>query len=170
MDIKEDSEASESDKKSDSVGDKMPEIQYDVTAVKTRLAGYPDDYEALCESDAFVVVHGQVKSGFEKWEQFLLNTERGDATLDIVQFTEEGDAIITNLTYAENSYYVVVDSTRDAWGIGDYWEEKFAYCNVILKEGRVVVVMSKDKVDESVLEEYHEDMGVYHLLQYEITE
>lgn len=155
----------------DSVGDGMFEMKYDSIAVKEHLAEYPDDFDKLCETNAFVVMHGEILLGLEKWENFLETVKKGESTsVDIVQFTVEGDAIITNLTYAENSYYVVVDNTRDFWGTGEYIEDKFTYCNVVQREAGVEVLLSKDRLDGDISEENYEDSGVYHLFQYKITE
>ena len=46
--------------------------------VVKELAGYSNDYEMLCSGDAFVVTHGSVSAGMDKWELFLDSIEQSE--------------------------------------------------------------------------------------------
>ena len=95
------------------------------------LSEYSNDYEELCNSDAFVVAHGEVSAGMDKWELFMMEANCGnEAQVDVIRFTEEGDAIITRVCYKDGMYYLLEDSTRDAWGNGTYTAYEFSSINL----------------------------------------
>lgn len=134
-------------------------------SIVEELAMYSNDYETLCNGDAFVVTHGKVSAGMDKWEQFLMEINRGnEAQVDVIRFTEEGDAIITRVCYKNGVYYLLEDSTRDAWGNGTYTTYEFASMNMIKdSEGYVeiifadIIVMDPESVDSQAM---------YYLVQY----
>lgn len=134
-------------------------------SIVEELAKYSNDYEMLCNGDAFVVTHGKVSAGMDKWEQFLMEINRGnEAQVDVIRFTEEGDAIITRVCYKNGVYYLLEDSTRDAWGNGTYTTYEFASMNMIKdSEGYVeiifadIIVMDPESVDSQAM---------YYLVQY----
>lgn len=108
-----------------------------------RLALYPNDYEAILETDAFVVVHGTVKSGMEQWNSFIDNAKDGKpAYVELVQFTVEGDAIITAIQYTGDYYHVLADHSRDAWGKTNVIEYVYDYLYLDIQDGRTGVVLS----------------------------
>lgn len=114
-----------------------------------RLRAYPNDYEALLQTDAFVVAHGTIKSGMSQWEAFLQSVEQGDtAYVDVVQFTEEGDAIITAVVFLGDWYYVLTDYTRDAWGNQDIVDYEYRYLYLDTKDGRTRVVLTDLELGE----------------------
>lgn len=105
----------------------------DFKAVQERLAGYPDTYEELLREDAYVILHGEVKSGQDKWDRFYQNVQNQiPAEIVLIQFTDEGDAILTYLYYDGNDFYAVEDDSRDAFaGAGErYWEKQFKYLKI----------------------------------------
>lgn len=134
-------------------------------SIVEELAKYSNDYEMLCNGEAFVVTHGNVSAGMDKWEQFLLEINRGnEAQVDVIRFTEEGDAIITRVCYKDGMYYLLEDSTRDSWGNGTYTTYEFASMNMIKdSEGYVeiifadIIVMDPESVDSQAM---------YYLVQY----
>ncbi len=114
-----------------------------------RLCAYPNDYEALLQTDAFVVAHGAVKSGMEQWDAFLECVEQGDtAYVDVVQFTEEGDAIISAVVFMGDWYYVLTDHTRDAWGNQGMVEYGYRYLYLDRQDGRTRVVLTDLELGE----------------------
>ncbi|MBR6666383.1 MAG: DUF4362 domain-containing protein [Lachnospiraceae bacterium] len=114
-----------------------------------RLCAYPNDYKALLQTDAFVVAHGTVKSGMPQWEAFLQSVEQGDtAYVDVVQFTEEGDAVISAVVFLGDWYYVLADHTRDAWGKQDMLEYEYRYLYLDRQDGRTRVVLTDLKLGE----------------------
>lgn len=125
-----------------------PGTERDLTAVKERLAAYPNELEQLCESDAYVIVHGTVENGQEQWDSFLNKVAAQEsATIDLIQFTVEGDPIITYLHYNGEDFYMVEDSSRDAWaGSGAGMKESiFGYLNTVTEGNYVEVILSKEK-------------------------
>ncbi len=139
--------------------------------IRERLEQYPADYETICETEAFVVVHGKVKTGLDKWEAFLEATGDGKpASVDIVQFTEEGDPIITCLSHDGTSYMVVVDSTRDNWGSGNVWQEEFECLKVSEKQDGSVEVILGDVVDFELESGKQELTNIYHLVIFKAEE
>lgn len=114
-----------------------------------RLSAYPNDYESLLQTDAFVVAHGTVKSGMEKWNAFVDSVNKGEpAWVDVVQFTEEGDAIITAVVFMGDWYYVLADHTRDVWGKQEMTEYEYSYLYFDIQDGRNRVVLTDLKLDE----------------------
>ena len=112
--IKDENEMPE-DKKLEGVTQALS-TERDLAAVKERLAAYSGELEQLCAEEAYVVVHGTVENGQEIWDDFLKKVEvQEPATVDLIQFTVEGDPIITYLHYNGEDFYMVEDSTRDAW-------------------------------------------------------
>lgn len=58
--------------------------------------------------------------GFERMQDFYEKLQKGIAsTLRIVQFTIEGDPIVTDLTYDGDTIEIKEDYTRDAYGSGE---------------------------------------------------
>lgn len=129
---------------------------YDEELTIERLQAYSNDYEELLQTDAFVVVHGTVKSDMAQWEAFLDCVEEGEpAYVDVIQFTEEGDAIITAIQFVGKYFYVLVDHTRDAWGNPNCsWEEYgYPYLYLDIQDGRTRVVLSELKLEEQEIGE-----------------
>lgn len=113
------------------------------------LSEYPNEYEALLQTDAFVVVHGVVKKGMERWESFYDNVKEGkQAYVEIVQFTEEGDAVITAVLFRGDYFYVLEDHSRDAWGKNAWVEYECGYLYLDIQEGITRVVLSDLELQE----------------------
>ena len=114
-------------------------------AARKELEDYSNDYEELCNGDAFVVTHGKVTAGYDKWEAFLYGFECGEIVqLDVIRFTVEGDAIITRVWCENGVFHIIEDSTRDAWGVGGYAEYTFESINVIKNSDGMVQVVFAD--------------------------
>lgn len=134
-----------------------------------RLASYSNDYEALLQTEAFVVAHGIVKSGMEQWEDFLQSVEQGDiAYTEVIQFTEEGDAIITAVVFLGERYYVLADHTRDAWGKQGRIEYEYKYLYLDKRDGRTRVVLTDLELGEEDLSDAidKEPGAFFELVQY----
>ena len=142
---------------------------YDEWEMFDRLSAYPNDYEALLQTDAFVVVHGTVKSGLDKWNEFLDSAQEGKpAYVELVQFTEEGDAIITAIQYTGDYYHMLADHTRDTWGNAGMVEHEYGYLYLDIQDGRTGVVLSdrdlgEDEISKAMTEK-PEDF--FELVQY----
>ncbi len=66
-----------------------------------------------------VNTHGSI-DGLEKMKNFYSNLQNGiSSELRIVHYTIEGDPIVTDLNYKEDTVKVTYDSTRDNFGSGE---------------------------------------------------
>ncbi len=137
----------------------------DTEDIIEELAEYSNNYEELCNGDAFVVTHGKVSAGMDKWELFLQESKRGnEAQVDVIRFTDEGDAIITRVCYKDGMYYLFEDSTRDAWGNGTYTAYEFSSINIIEdSEGYVEIIFADKIIMDS---EAVDPQEMYYLVQY----
>ncbi len=142
------------------------EVGEGVTARK-ELEDYSNDYEELCNGEAFVVTHGKVTAGYDKWELFMDGFERGEEVqVDVIRFTVEGDAIITRVWYENGAFHIIEDSTRDAWGVGDYAEYTFESINVIEKSDGIVQVIFADAIIYDPASVNPEETPMYFLVEY----
>ena len=97
-----------------------------VEEIKDYLAQYPDSLQELSEEECYIVLHGKEYSGREYLDSFIGNV-RAEVPdeLVIVQFTTEGDPILTYLNANAENVYCVEDASRDAWaGNGERYFEK----------------------------------------------
>ena len=105
----------------------------DLETIKTSLSGYPDDPDELAATDSYVIMHGQQYSGAANWESFYRDVQNGNpAELVLIQFTVEGDAILSYLNYDGSDFYLVTDYSRDAFA-GDsekYREAAYPYLKI----------------------------------------
>lgn len=116
---------------------------YDYDEVVRWLELYPNDYEELLHTDAFVVAHGSIEAGWDNWQRFLSDAQAGEYSyISLVEFTEEGDAIITAVVYDGEIYHIVMDCTRDAWGTTGIVEYEYKYLYTDTYDGWTEVVLS----------------------------
>ena len=145
------------------------EMVYDYHSHVNRLQSYSNTFEELMDADAFVVVHGQVNSGLDVWENFLEDSQSGiPACMDLIEFTVEGDAIITAIVYDGETYHMVMDCTRDAWGKTGIVEYEYKYLYTDTKDGRSVVVLSDLKLEgEEIRDAIMSDgLDIHYLVEY----
>ncbi len=135
--------------------------------MEERLAQYPEAFEEICETEAFVVVHGRVEKGLDKWEAFLEAIGAGEpASIDIVQFTVEGAPIITALSHDTKKYFIVVDATRDSWGQNSVWHEEYDCLNISEAQDGSVEVILGDVVGVEAETGVLELTNIYHLMEF----
>ena len=148
----------------------VPEIiGFDKESVIERLQLYPNTYDELLQTDAFVVMHSKVKGGLSMWESFLEDSQNNiSSSVDLLEFTVEGDAIITAVVYDGETYHVVMDCTRDAWGKTGIVEYEYKYLYTDTQDGWTTVILSDLKLEgEDVRKAIMEDgMDVHHLVEY----
>ncbi len=86
----------------------------------SKLVLLPKDYTlnvALTDEANFVVMNNGEVYNIEIWEQFLENVNNNEwGTLNIVEYTSNDNAILTNIIYNENEFVVDRDSRRDIDG------------------------------------------------------
>lgn len=76
----------------------------------------------------FIVIHGKLNSDINIMNKFVDESGKGNSSeITIVQYTVEGDPIITQLAYDGESYYGVIDSTRDKFGSNEYYNFEYLY-------------------------------------------
>ena len=95
--------------------------------MESQLRAYPKELNEEILYDMYVCAHGSVVSGQKVWDAFYGSVEAGEnAQVDIMEYTVEGDPIITSINYENDRFYIVVDSSRDAFG-GDVKYTSYAY-------------------------------------------
>lgn len=99
--------------------------------MKSQLKEYPKELDEEILYDMYVCAHGSVVSGQKVWDAFYESVEAGEnAQVEIMEYTVEGDPIITSINYENDRFYIVVDSSRDTFGgdekytsyVYDYWK------------------------------------------------
>jgi predicted small lipoprotein YifL len=113
-----------------------PDAEDIFARLKQEVASIPESYspEKAVENGRFVLVHGSLRSDRQLADDFVATAEAGrEASLVIVQYTIEGDPIITNLYFDGSTYYGLEDHTRDAFK-GDYDHIEFAYQQLHIHE------------------------------------
>lgn len=144
-------------------------IRYSYKNVVKNLQSYSNVYEELLETKAFIVVHGRVKSGNDVWQQFLKQSQDGkSSSVDLIEFTDEGDAIITSIVYDEEVYHVVMDCTRDVWGKTEIVEYEYKYLYTDTRDGHTDVILSDLKLEGEEIREaiMTDSLDVHYLVQY----
>ena len=162
----------------------------DPEAIKAYLGTFSNDHLELKDrqdvitENAIRMDDGQFSlsdTGWSLWNQFMEKTQAGKETaVVIIRFTVEGDAMPTYLHYDGTSYYVMEDTTRDAFGNYGYLEYLYAGLQEEhsdyggMKDGRYIKqttlqVLLTDPIDPgdagqeySILyaPEHSEDMGI----------
>lgn len=109
------------------------------------LQAYPqvikiEDYKDIC----FIVAHGQVKSDIKLIEDFFETSSKGQhASLTLIQYTTEGDPILTQVTY-DGKYFSVEDNSRDKFGQTRYFVSEFEVMKRFNEEGRIMYYLFND--------------------------
>ena len=89
-------------------------------SVKTGQADVSSDRPS---SEAVVDRLGQIEN-FERFEEFLMNTEKGvKDKLTIVQYTTEGDPIFQELDYDGTVIKSTTDTSQDKFGSGEIYKK-----------------------------------------------
>jgi len=128
---------------------------WELKSIKKCQAAYGDNYdEIMKQENAFVILHGEVRSGQHLWEDFLDQVEDGQtAQIDIVNFTVEGDPIIETIHYDGSSFHICVDNSRDAYAGRDnmYYEAEYKFLQhseKTIEGGRVIEYVLTDSEED----------------------
>ncbi len=135
-----------------------------------QLTTYPKDYKltvALTEPYSFIVVNNGMVYNIEYWEDFIAKVTNKEGTmLNIVEYTPNNNAIISNIFYNENEFTVVRDSRRDV--DGDQVLTKETYKNLLTYKDKEEVVYyyltNQDSITDTEFKK-----GVDGLLLYKIN-
>lgn len=116
--------------------------------IQNALKEYPDDLDAKKALDSgFIVLENDgFKGGSAKlWKNFCKKIkEKKDGAVLISQFTVEGDAIITYISYKDGTYYFVEDTTRDEFGSQGYENHTYSSMKRFEEDQRYLAVLTTD--------------------------
>jgi len=128
----------------------------DEANIRELLSTYP--IESATANGCFVLVHGDIRGDSKKaWDTFYSNVKNEhDAAILIVQYTMEGDPIMTYVSYVNGSFYYIKDSSRDEWGGPDpYYVGSYKFLKMFKTEGYTDVMLFD--IDYGTLEDYEND-------------
>ena len=132
----------------------------DFEKIQELLRTYPIKNAAA--NGGFVMVHGVVEGDSKKaWNNFYANVNQGnDAAIVIVQYTTEGDPILNYVSFMNDSFYFVMDISRDAWGGPvPYYSGSHKFLKVFEEEGQITAVMLCS-IDYDTLEDWENDTQI----------
>lgn len=135
------------------------EISSKFDKIIAELSQIPEKYtvEKAVEDGCFVVVHGKVKSDLKIIDEFVSNSENGkSASITVVQYTIEGDPIITKVIYDGTNYYGIEDNTRDDYGTPQYQDFEFKYLKIFEEHDSKMYILFND--NEITYDEYIKSM------------
>lgn len=93
--------------------------EWDAAVIKAELKKLPQRYdpEKAVEDGCFVILHGKLQSEAKLADDFAAAAKEGQAaSLRIVQYTVEGDAIIMHVDYRDGEFHALSDVSRDHFG------------------------------------------------------
>ncbi len=148
--------------------------------IREKLEALPNDSASLLEKDVMVILHGKKLDEFWSSQNLIDLTHKVQKELYVAQFTIEGDAILTYLTYDGEKYIVARDRSRDKYAnAADSYEEKcYEYldvCNYVDEKGneyRYILLTNTERISRRQLEEYRdtgstpENIDIYRVADY----
>ena len=132
----------------------------DEETIQSILSDYPEylgPKEAV-DIGCFVVVRGNAEGKSKKvWDKFYANSTKGkDAAVLICQYTDEGDPILTYVSFMDGSFYSITDTSRDTYGGPDpYYSGSYKFLNQFKTDGQITAFLSD--FDYRTLESYYSD-------------
>jgi hypothetical protein len=139
-------------------------------------AKLPSDYtsEQAVKDNCFVIGLNKTE-GEEVLNSFIQNTYNGIAGyLRRVNYTVEGNPIITDVIYDGNKYFIFEDKTRDAFG-GDgdkLYKKEYKFINTYVKENKKIVYLAdrnditNEEFDQKIASSSTEVLPDIYLLSY----
>lgn len=125
------------------------------------LSRLPKKYtvEEQVKDGCFVIVHGNLKSDANIIEKFVADSKSGkSAKVTIVQYTIEGDPIVTKVVYDGSMFYGVSDNSRDAFkgDYDDYIKFQYKYLKTFEENKSRFALLVND--DSLTVEKYRKSM------------
>lgn len=119
------------------------------TAIIEMLSEYPDKMSSkVFPDDTLVIVHGAYEDKLGLIDHLLLSYQEKVATkLLIVQYTIEGDPILTQLHYDGELFYGVIDNTRDDFGSPYYRLFEFPILKTFSDRSYMNYVLFQEDID-----------------------
>lgn len=133
-------------------------------AMRAELEKIPEEYKAedAVEDGHVVIVHGTMASDPSRFQEFIEETGKGvKKDLTLVQYTIEGDPILTRVNFDGAVYRGMEDSTRDKFGEQGYREFEFRYLKLLEDQGRRLVILADD--DTVTFDKYMRGMQGSHM-------
>lgn len=148
--------------------------------IREKLKALPNDSASLLEKDVMVILHGKKLDEFWSSQNLIDLTHKVQKELYVAQFTIEGDAILTYLTYDGEKYIVARDRSRDKYAnAADSYEEKcYEYldvCNYVDEKGNeyhYILLTNTERISRRQLEVYRdtgstpENIDIYRVADY----
>jgi hypothetical protein len=125
------------------------------TGTRTEVKEIPREYqpEEAVVAGHVVIVHGTMLSEPAILSGFIEGTGKGEKKdLTIVQYTVEGDPIVTSVSYDGTVYRGIEDTTRDRFGPQEQRAFEFRYLKDFRDKGRRMVILVDD--DTLTFEKY----------------
>lgn len=132
--------------------------------IKAELTKIPEEYksEDAVAAGHVVIVHGTMASDPAILTGFIEETWKGvKKDLTLVQYTIEGDPILTRVYFDGAVYRGMEDSTRDKFGEQGYREFEFRYLKLLEDQGRRLVILADD--DTVTFDKYMRGMQGSHM-------
>lgn len=115
----------------------------------------PDPYvpEDAAKNGDYVNVHGKVNNA-SKLTEFYEAVDAGEsAALRVVRYTIEGDAIIADVVFDGSIFHLTVDTTRDAYGVGEITEKEYLHMLAYeTEEYRYVYLTNEPEITDELFE------------------
>lgn len=87
-----------------------------------------DDMKDEEKKNFLIITNSDDIINIENWNKFQEDVNNNKATdIIILQFTVEGDEIFTYVSFSNNKFFYMIDSTRDKWGVDKYSKGVFKY-------------------------------------------
>lgn len=101
--------------------------QDDINAITAHLSQYSNEADEFARFDNLAIRSNIAElENLEPWREFAERVNKGKpAWVDVVSFTDEGDAIFNYIYYDGNEFLFVEDTTRDRFGTPLITAEKY---------------------------------------------
>lgn len=145
-------------------GNGTPDGPVSYAAMRDELEKIPGEYpaEEAAADGHVVIVHGTMASDPALLQAFIEETGKGmRKDLTLVQYTVEGDPILTRVNYDGAVYRGMEDNTRDRFGEPGYRKFQFRYLKVLENQGRRMVILVDDET--VTFEKYMRGMQSSHM-------
>lgn len=116
--------------------------------IKPELQLIPQKYNTdnAVKDGYFVILNQEVKSKIEIIDKFVSDSQNQKPTsITIVQYTLEGEQIISKVVYDGIKYYAIEDDTRVTDSNTEYRESEFEYIKVFEENNHKTYVLVNDK-------------------------
>jgi len=151
--------------KSDETPDEIVESIYGVEEkeeILKILNAYPasvNPNEAAADGLFVITFEGVNADSKIVWDTFYEEVQQGkDTSIIIVEYTVEGDAILTYISFKEGSFYSLVDVSRDKFGVGEaYYDGSYQFLRIYDYDAGSGVLVLLTNFDCASYEDFDEE-------------